>query len=110
MPSDTIKVKTNASLTKFNIFKCLALSDHCLINALCRHFWVILLSDNQSACIMIAEWLLVAQEGAERCWVGLSSFFAAVLSLGPKSVYLWIDDTGAPSAVWFYSMMINQLI
>ncbi len=32
MPSDTIKVKTKASLTKFNIFKCLALSDHCLIN------------------------------------------------------------------------------
>ena len=32
VPSDTIKVKTNASLTKFNIFKCLALSDHCLIN------------------------------------------------------------------------------
>ncbi len=32
VPSDTITVKTNASLTKFNIFKCLALSDHCLIN------------------------------------------------------------------------------
>ena len=32
VPSDTIKVKTNASLTKFNIFKCLALSNHCLIN------------------------------------------------------------------------------
>ena len=29
---DTIKVKTNASLTKFNIIKCRALSDHCLIN------------------------------------------------------------------------------
>ena len=71
---------------------------------------MVLLNDDQSAYIMIAEWLLVAQEGAERCCVRLSSFFAAVLSLGPKSVYLWIDDTGAPSAVWFYSVMINQLI
>ncbi len=69
-----------------------------------------LLSDDQSACIMIAEWLLVAQEGAERCWVELRSFFTAVLSLGPKSVYLWIDDTGAPSAAWSYSGMMNQLV
>ena len=72
---------------------------------------MVLLRDDESACIMIAEWLLVAQEGAERCWVGLSSFFAAVvLSLGPKSVYLWIDDTGAPSAAWSYSEMMNQLV
>ena len=71
---------------------------------------MVLLSDDESAFIMIAEWLLVAQEGGKRCWVGLSSFFTAVLSLGPKSVYLWIDDTGASSAAWSYSVMINQLV